>query len=324
MEAANKWKAHKKAIRSLTYVRIGDQLGIVSGGDDGVLKRWDASSREVIGSEMAEGAKPVLAIAPSPDGKLLAAGSPDGTVRLWDTVTGKLVRTIAPPKDEPDYRLSAVGFSNDGRYLAIGSSLYPGLRVVDLKYENKERTLQGHSKGVASRFSHGEKEWLLSADMDGSILEWEAAAMTQPETQGLRKSDEFKYREGFRELRQPQPLTAMDTSTDGRLVLTGGDNGQIQLWDGVEHVLISDHFTGKQKTIRAVAVAPNGSIFVTADASKILVWPGPDRWADIVCSKLVWNMSREQWNKWVSPDIPYKEQCPGLAAEPAEASKGKQ
>ncbi len=322
VKAGNKWKAHEKAIRSLTYVRIGDQLGIVSGGDDGVLKRWDASSREVIGSEMAEGAKPVLAIAPSPDGRMLAAGSPDGTVRLWDTATGKLVRTIDPPKGEPDYKLSAVGFSNDGRYLAIGSPEYQGLRVVDLTYENKERTLQGHRKGVAS-ISRGEKEWLLSADMDGSILEWEAAAMTQPETQGLRKRDEFKYREGFRELRQPQPLTAMDTSTDGRLILTGGDNGQIQLWDGVEHVLISDHFTGKQEAIRAVAVAPNGSFFVTADASKILVWPGPDRWADIVCSKLLWNMSREQWNKW-APDIPYREQCPGLAIEPAEASKGKQ
>jgi WD40 repeat protein len=192
--------------------------------------------------------------------------------------------------------------------------------MVDIKGEHKERMLLGHSKGVSS-ISHGETEWLLSADRDGSILEWEEAALNRPATQGLRKHDEFKYREGFRELRQPQPLTAMDASTDGRLVVTGGEDGQIQLWDALERVLISDHFTGKQKKIRAVALAPDRSFFVTADASTILVWPGPDRWADIVCSKLVLNMSHEHWKEWVSRDIPYKKQCPGLLDEPANAPK---
>ena len=321
MEAAAwKWKAHEKPVRSLTYVRIGDHLAIVSGGDDGVLKRWDVRSQALIGSEMADGAKPVLSIALSPDGKTLAAGSDDGTVRLWNAETGKLVPPrIDPPKDIRDYDLSAVGFSNDGRYLAIGSSRYPGLRMVDLKNEQKERTLMGHNKGVSS-ISHGETQWLLTADQDGSILEWEEAALNRPATQGLKKHDEFKYREGFKELRQPRPLTAMDASTDGRLVVTGGDDGQIQLWDGKERVLISDHFTGKQKKIQAVAIAPDGSFFVTADASTILVWPGPDRWADIVCSKLVKNMSHQHWKDWVSRDVPYKKQCPGLP-EPAKASK---
>lgn len=336
--AASKWKAHEKPIRSLAYVQLGSQLAIVSGGDDGVLKRWDALSQKLIGGELADGATPVLSIAISPDGKTLAAGSDDGKVRLWNAGTGKVARPpIKPPIDTPDFGLSAVGFSNDGRYLAIGSVEYPVLRIVDLKNEHEERMLRGHTQGI-SAISRGETEWLLSADQDGSILEWEEAALDRPATQGLRKHDEFKYREGFRELRQPQPLTALDTSSDGRLIVTGGSKGQIQLWNSVEHVLISDHFSGnkdkisgdndkkggseEKDKIRAVAVSPSGSFFVTADASTILLWPGPDRWADILCSKLVWNMSQQHWNEWVSAKLPYHEQCPGLPIESVDIPKG--
>ena len=79
-------------------------------------------------------------------------------------------------------------------------------------------------------------------------------------------------------------------------------------------MLVGARFPGHQTdtAIRAVAVASDGSFFATADRSKILVWPGPERWADIICSKLVWNMSDAQWRDWVSPAIPYMAQCQGL------------
>ena len=97
--------------------------------------------------------------------------------------------------------------------------------------------------------------------------------------------------------------------------------GEIQLWDSTEHVLVSNQFGGREGRIDAVAVNRDGSYFVTADAGKILVWPGPDRWADILCSKVVWNMSQDHWNRWISSSIPYMEQCPGLPMEPPEMSR---
>ena len=84
----------------------------------------------------------------------------------------------------------------------------------------------------------------------------------------------------------------------------------------LEHVLIGRRFLEHKAEIQSVAMAPDGTFFVTADAAKILVWPGPDRWADMICSKLVWNMSNKQWREWVSPDIPYREQCAGLELAP--------
>jgi WD40 repeat protein len=125
--------------------------------------------------------------------------------------------------------------------------------------------------------------------------------------------DEFKFRIGFPD---PTELTSMDTSADGRLILTGGSDGQVQLWNGVEHVLIGTGFNGHKNKIRAVALASDGRFFVTADASTILVWPGPERWPEIFCSKLISNMSYKQWREWVSPDIEYLRQCTELPIAP--------
>jgi len=120
---------------------------------------------------------------------------------------------------------------------------------------------------------------------------------------------------GFRD---STPLTSIDTSGDGKLILIGGRKGRLELWDGDEHVQIATHFPGHQSSdIQAVALAPDGKFFVTADASTILLWPGPDQWADIICSKLDRNMSDDQWHEWVSKAIPPEIQCRGLPGPPA-------
>jgi len=59
----------------------------------------------------------VNSVAFSPDGRLLASGSSDKTIKLWDVATGSEVRTL---KGHTHYVLS-VAFSPDGRLLASGS-----------------------------------------------------------------------------------------------------------------------------------------------------------------------------------------------------------
>jgi WD40 repeat protein len=56
-------------------------------------------------------------VAFSPDGRLLASGSDDHTVKLWDVETGQEVRTL---RGHTDWVWS-VAFSPDGRLLASGS-----------------------------------------------------------------------------------------------------------------------------------------------------------------------------------------------------------
>src|SRR5205814_1070725 len=61
----------------------------------------------------------VNSVAFSPDGRTLAAGNTDGTVRLWD-VTSR--RQIGDPLNGHDGVIHSVAFSGDGKTLATGGA----------------------------------------------------------------------------------------------------------------------------------------------------------------------------------------------------------
>ena len=59
----------------------------------------------------------VYSVAFAPDGKTLATGSRDGTVKLWDITTGKELATLKGHTED----VSSVAFAADGKTLATGS-----------------------------------------------------------------------------------------------------------------------------------------------------------------------------------------------------------
>lgn len=75
----------------------------------------------------------------SPDSKLVAAGSLDTIVRVWDTRTGQQLERLRGHKDS----VYSVAFSPDGNSLVSGS-LDKSLRVWDLRQTNMavDRTTQ--------------------------------------------------------------------------------------------------------------------------------------------------------------------------------------
>jgi len=138
------------------------------------------------------------AVAHSPDGRLLAYGSPDWEHRyrylaLYDTTTDKLVRRpelvavfpsfdlydttmekLVRRLDLPD-RVGAITFSPDSRMLAWGGWIDPAIHLVEVATGRERHVLRGHKGRILSLTFSADARMLVSGSEDTTALVWNLA-----------------------------------------------------------------------------------------------------------------------------------------------------
>jgi WD40 repeat protein len=93
---------------------------LATGGGDERVVLWDVKANEPITKfDGMVGLVPPQPMAVSPDGKLLASGSPDHRVRVRDIAS---LRVVASSPEKVRF-LHYVGFSPDGNLLVYGDEL---------------------------------------------------------------------------------------------------------------------------------------------------------------------------------------------------------
>ena len=142
----------------------------------------------------------------SPDGRTLASGSRDRTIRLWDVATGEPLKTLTGPNSD----ILNLAFSPDGRVLASGSG--EEIWLWNASTGQHLQTLAGYAAGV-SCVSFSVDGRILAGGSDGEILLWEV--VTGREVKRLLV-------DGY--------VRGIDFSPDGRK-LASAVAGSLYLWD---------------------------------------------------------------------------------------------
>ena len=156
----------------------------------------------------------------SPDGKYVASGGNDFTVKIWDATTCQLIHSLTGHSNV----IADLAFSPDGKRLA-STSTDNTVRVWDVATGRVVHTLKGHTSSVWNPVFGPDGAWLATSDCDGTVKFWDLG--TGKELRTLSGPTKGVHGEAL--------------GPDGNRLASTGHDGIVRVWDAatgrVEHQL---------------------------------------------------------------------------------------
>jgi len=184
----------------------------------------------------------------SPDGKTLASGSWDNTIKLWDRQTGKELRTLTGHD-----AVYAVSFSPDGKTLA-SSGADSTIKLWNVETGKEIYTIKGHNnKYVFSVSFSPDGKTLASSGADKTVKLW-----------NVETGKEIHTLEGHKNF-----VMTVSFSPDGKTVASGGWDKTVKLWN-VETGKEIRTLRGHKNFVYSVSFSPDGKTLASGGNDKIV------------------------------------------------------
>ncbi len=196
-------------------------------------------------------ALPVISIAMSHDGRRLASGGLDMSIKIWQAETGRLLRTIVGHRAP----VTSIAFSPDGRRVASGS-LDTTIKIWDVDTGAVLETLEGAKVPVTSIAFSLDGRFVVSGSADSKIELWEIGAGRAVQTL-----------EGH-----SRPVFSVTFSRDRRQIVSGSFDNTIKIWDASTFKLVRT-LQGHSAPVLSVALSPDGRTLISGSLDKtVRMW----------------------------------------------------
>ena len=285
----------------------------------------------------------------TPDGRTLAVGRSDGSVRLWDVTDPADPRALGGPLIGSTQLVEQLAVSADGRTLAVSGDDNT-VRLWDIARPAAAAplaTLEGATSFVLASAFSPDGRLLAAASADRNTYLWDIAAPGSPRLLStLDGPESYAYAPAF--------------SPDGRTLAVGSADRTVRLWDVTDPArpaALGEPLTGPANYVYSAAFSPDGTTLAAGSTdstvwlfdvrdrsaptpSAVLAGPGdavfsvayspdgatlvagsadetvrlwatdPHRAAEAVCARSGSPVSPAEWKSHV-PDLPYAPPCPG-------------
>ncbi|NER20383.1 MAG: hypothetical protein F6J96_06610 [Symploca sp. SIO1C2] len=193
----------------------------------------------------------VISVSFSPDGKTLASGSSDKTIKLWDVETGEEITTLSGHDDS----VRSISFSPNGKTLASGSSDYT-IKLWDVETGEEITSLPGGSWNIDVSFNPDGKILASTYNKDFTIKLWDVE--TGEEIASLPGHDDY--------------VQSISFSPNGKTLASGSSDKTIKLWD-VETGEEITSLPGHDDSVWSVSFSPDGKTLTSGSSDDtIKLW----------------------------------------------------
>jgi COMPASS component SWD3 len=236
-------------------------LARVRSGVSSTIQLWQQG--ELVGELVGHG-DTVSAIAFSPDGKTLATGSHDKSIKLWDLDGGKLICTFSKQLFPGTHggAVISLAFSDDSRFLFSGG-YDQTIKRWDIQTRGRPQSLVHRSGSVMQLLPSPNGKILAGLGWGRNIDLWQA-----------QTGAEIRSLDGH-----TAAINAIAISPNDQTLVSVGNDRSIRFWHlntGENFHTLSGSQSGHQNYIEHLAIAADGQSLITTAADKTLkLWAVP-------------------------------------------------